>query len=288
MEPRGNARPAKAIVVVNENSYSDALAAAPLASAVHGALVLSRSTWRRGDPFPSCTEGDLLEPVDTAYVIGGTAVLDPTIEASLRYQGISTITRIGGGDRYQTAARIAEAIDSLRPASAPQRVFLASGTGFADALTAGAPAGDVFGSVLLTRGAVVPSATSAYLAARPGATVYAVGGQAAAAVELPSVDELVGQDRYETAVLVAERFFPSPTSAVFASGALFPDAASASAYGGHVGAPVLLVRPDAVPSTVTEWARGHRAVQGSVLPGGRAAVSERAFLTLERGLTPTS
>jgi hypothetical protein len=86
---------------------------------------------------------------------------------------------------------------------------------------------------------------------------------------------------------VAERFFPSPTSAAFASGVLFPDATSAAAYGGHLGVPVLLVGPDGVPNAVLTWMQRHRATaRGSVLLGGPAAVNGLAFEILESRLSP--
>lgn len=272
----------KAVVVVNQNSYADALAAGPLANAVHGALLLNPGHGETG-----CLSVPGIERVDTVYLVGGTGVLDATVEAAFRQLGITTITRIGGDDRYQTAVKVAQAIDGLRPAATPQQVFLASGTDFPDALSAGAPAGAAFGSVLLTKGARPAPATSAYLAGRPQATVFAIGGPAAAAVTLPASNELVGPNRYETATIVADRFFPRPTSAAFASGVGFPDALAAAAYGGHLGVPVILVGPDAVPNAVFAYADRHRGtLRGSVLLGGTGAVNRLAFDLLSTELTP--
>jgi len=272
----------KAVVVVNQNSYADALAAGPLANAVHGALLLNPG---RGET--DCMSVPGIEWVDTVYLVGGTGVLDATVESAFRQLGITTITRIGGDDRYETAVKVTQAIDALRPAATPQQVFLASGTDFPDALSAGAPAGHAFGSVLLTKGASAAPATSAYLAGRPDATVFAIGGPAAAAVTLPADNEVVGPNRYETATMVADRFFPSPASAAFASGIGFADALSAAAYGGHLGVPVILVGPDAVPNAVFAYADRHRAtLRGSVLLGGTAAVNRLAFDLLSTELTP--
>jgi putative cell wall-binding protein len=272
----------KAVVVVNQNSYADALAAGPLASAVHGALLLSRGY---GDT--DCIGGLGLERPSQAYLVGGTGVLDASVERSLRQLGITDVARIGGDDRYETAVKVAQAIDLLRPSGTPQQVFLASGTDFPDALSAGAAAGSAFGSVLLTRGSTPAAATSAYLASRPQATAYAIGGPAAAATALPEANELVGPNRYETATMVADRFFPQPATAAFASGVGFADALSAAAYGGHLHAPVILVGPDAVPNAVFSYAARHRgALRGSVLLGGTAAVNRPAFDLLYATLRP--
>jgi putative cell wall-binding protein len=272
----------RAVVVVNETSFPDALAAGPLANALHGALLLSNGR----DKAP-CMPDLGIERVDTVYLVGGTAVLGRSVELAYRQAGIGNIHRIGGADRFDTAVKVAREIDRRRPSGSDQTVFLASGTDFADALSAGAPAGHLGGAVLLTSGTRMPSATAAYLAEQPSATVYAVGGPAAAAADLPSSNEIVGPNRFETATMVADRFFPAPTSAAFASGVRFPDALAAAAYGGHVGTPVVLVGPDAVPNAVLTYAQQHRStLRGSVLLGGDNAVHWYTADLLTTRLTP--
>jgi putative cell wall-binding protein len=272
---------ARTLVLANDTSYADSLAAGPLAAILDAPLLLNHGTGLDTGP---CT---LVAPGTTAYIVGGEGVVSRATESTLRSQGVATV-RIGGKDRYATAVAVAKAIDGLRPDGASQQVFLASGTDFPDALSAGAPAGTASGAVLLTQGSRMAAATAAYLAGRPDATVYAVGGPAAAAATLPTSNELVGANRYATATIVADRFFPEPTTAAFASGADYPDALSAAAYGGDIGAPVLLVAPSAVPDVVSGYAQRHRAtLRGSVLLGGTGAVSDATFDRLSAALTPS-
>lgn len=272
---------AEAVVLVNDSRYADSLAADPLAALVDGPLLLNH-----GSALDTDCDTWTLRQGDTAYLVGGTGVLSTQLEATLTARGMDVV-RLGGDDRYATAVKVAQQIDALRPAATAQQVFLASGTDFPDALSAGSPAGDSFGAVLLTDGSRMAPATAAYLAGRPDATVYAVGGDAARAVTLAAGNEIVGADRYETATMVADRFFPDPTTAAFASGANYPDALSAAAYGGNVGAPVLLVAPAAVPDSVASYAGRHRAtLGGSVLLGGTGAVSATTFSSLSSALVP--
>jgi putative cell wall-binding protein len=272
---------AEAVVLVNDSRYADALAAGPLAALVDGPLLLNH-----GSTLDTDCDTWTVRQGDTAYLVGGKGVLSTQLEATLKERGMDVV-RLGGGDRYETAVKVAQKIDALRPAGTTQQVFLASGTDFPDALSAGAPAGHSSGAVLLTYGSRMAPATAAYLAGRPDASVYAVGGDAAEAVTLPAGNEVVGADRYETATLVADRFFADPTTAAFASGAGFADALSAAAYGGNVGAPVLLVAPAAVPDSVASYAGRHRAtLGGSVLLGGTGAVSATTFSSLSSALAP--
>jgi putative cell wall-binding protein len=272
---------AKAVVLVSDDQYADALSAGPLAALVDAPLLLNH-----GDTVRTTCDLMTLSDGGTVYLVGGAGVLSPALESAIQSRGLTTV-RLGGQDRYQTAVKVAQEIDTLRPVGTPQQVFLASGTDFPDALSAGAPAGHSSGAVLLTRGRHMTPATAAYLAERPDATVFAIGGPAAEAATLPASNELVGANRYETATIVADRFFPEPTTAAFASGANYPDALSAAAYGGNVAAPVLLMAPTAVPDVVAAYVQRHRGtLRGSVLLGGTGAVSDATFTNLLTALAP--
>ena len=86
-------------------------------------------------------------------------------------------------------------------------------------------------------------------------------------------------DRYDTAVKISADTYPTPpaSGAVFlASGLAFPDALSASAVAGHLGAPLLLVpgnqaNLNSVPKVVAELTR--LAPTHVYIAGGTASVS---------------
>ncbi|QDO87485.1 hypothetical protein FNH13_03320 [Ornithinimicrobium ciconiae] len=88
------------------------------------------------------------------------------------------------------------------------------------------------------------------------------------------VERIGGANRYETAAAAsADAFEPGVDTVYVATGADFADALSGSALAGHLGAPVLLVKPDGVPAvTATEL---ERLAPGKVVVlGGTAAVSD--------------
>lgn len=279
-DPWEPSRQARTLVLASDASFPDALTAAPLAAQLDAPLLLNH-----GSSLDSGCANFLTSDV-TAYVVGGEGVVSRAAVAALKKEGL-TVVRLGGADRFATAVAVAKELDRRRPDGAAQTLFVASGTDFSDALSAGSPAGAEDGAVLLSAGDRMVRATTDYLASRTDARVYAVGGPAAAAVDLPSADEIVGATRYETATLVADRFFPETTSAAFASGARFPDALTAAAYGGHQSLPVLLVGPDDVPNSVLAWTREHRdTVRGSLLLGGTGAVDQVVQDSLRSQLTP--
>jgi putative cell wall-binding protein len=197
------------------------------------------------------------------------------VATQLKTLGYS-VTRVSGADRFATATAVADLLGK------PTTVLLATGTDFPDALAAGVAAAKTGAAVLLTNGTRLPSATSSYLSG--ATTVYAVGGPAAAAAPISATD-LAGSSRFETALAVAERFFPHPTSVGVATGLDFPDALSGGALLARAGAPLVLtsrVNPNsAVTSYLTDVAS---TVTSAHLFGGTAVISSNASSTISAAL----
>lgn len=190
--------------------------------------------------------------------------------------GTDIVDRIAGGNRYETAARIAMSEYSADDVST---VYIATGDQFADALSGSAPAAKGLtpasttsqmrtmaapdGSaapVLLTRTGTVPTATrEAIEALSPDNIVILGGGEAVSdAVETDlqqygEVSRVAGADRYRTAALLAAQYGQADRVYVATGeGNHFADALSGSALAGAEGVPVMLVRKGMVPDAVTE------------------------------------
>ena len=188
-----------------------------------------------------------------------------------------TSNRVFGADRYETAARISQA---GFPSTASV-VYVATGENYPDAL-ATAPAATVHGGpLLLTLPAVLPEVISRELTRLKPKRVV-VGGTEAVSTSVfkaikaivPNTTRIAGADRFETARLIVAKAFPSATAAFVATGLNFPDALSASAAGGVMRAPVVLVdgnAPAADPAT-TSLLRG-LGVKTITVVGGEEAVS---------------
>jgi hypothetical protein len=156
---------ATTVVVASGEDFADALAVAPLA-ATHGwPVVLVGSTH-----VPDATQELLDEhPVEQIELIGGTAAISSQVETALADQG--RVVRTAGRTRYDTAARVAE-----RFARSGDRVLLASGTDYADALAGGVAAARWDAPLLLTA-AALPADTGAAVAG--AAELVVLGGPAA-------------------------------------------------------------------------------------------------------------
>ncbi|HET6379788.1 MAG TPA: M14 family zinc carboxypeptidase [candidate division Zixibacteria bacterium] len=190
--------------------------------------------------------------------------------------------RIAGADRYGTAVAVAQ---RLFPSGPVPVVYLASGEDFPDALAAAPIATRRGGVLLFTKRTELPAVTADELTRLNPPEVVLVGGTVAidAAIEaqvkaaLPSVAvrRVAGADRYETAAKLADQGFdPGQASvALLASGQNFPDALAAAAIAAEIGAPVLLVKRDALPAATAAMLRTLKPGTG-VVAGGTQVVSD--------------
>lgn len=274
-------------------AWADAL---PAAAAAAGGVVHPRSTTFlrspvllvRQDGVPAATRAALEElALEEIRLVGGPGPVGPPVEDQLAAHA-GRVERLGGADRYQTAAAVA-----LREGeeAGEHRTFVATGSDFADALSAAGAAGaSLFGegrdsmerSVLLTRSDRLTTVTAQVLKEQQPYTALVGGPTALSARVAQEVAEIIGEepwrfdgdDRYQVSVALSQQFFYghlTPT-VVVAAGHDYPDALAAAPLGAALRAPVLLVASDAVPAVVlAELDR--LAPLEVVIVGGPSAVS---------------
>lgn len=269
--------------VVTGLEYADALAAGPAAAREGGPVLLTDP-----DVLPASTAAELQRlPPSRIVVVGGTAAVSPAVESALNgYHGGDGVVRVSGEDRYATAA----ALSRVTAEAGVGTVYVASGAGFPDALTAGGAASARRATLLLVRPQSLPRPTADELARlRPGRIVV-VGGtravSAAVAATLATyapVQRLSGTDRFGTAAALAAATWPTGASnLLLASGENFPDAVVAGAVAGRFDAPILLTARAHVPWSAWQEARRLRAARGIVV-GGPAVVPDARVATMRRG-----
>ena len=182
------------------------------------------------------------------------------------------VTRLAGPDRFSTAVAVSRA---SFPSTAND-VFLVTGTNWPDALSAGPAAASVDAPVLPVLRDAVPAVVADELQRLQPRRLWVVGGPGAVSDDLlrqlgqgtVTVTRISGGDRYATAAAVAQRFFPAPAGAYYASGATYADALGGGAAAARRGWPLLLTAPTAVPPTTP------RVGTERIVLGGPTAVSE--------------
>jgi putative cell wall-binding protein len=199
----------------------------------------------------------------------------------------TTVVRVAGESRYDTAAQLSARSFDQHPTLA----YIATGESFPDALAAGPAAAKAKGPVLLVRPDAIPQTVQTELHRVHPDAIILLGGSNAVDDHVAeklldtnytngTVTRIAGADRYDTAAkLSAATFAPGVPVAYVATGEAFADALSGSAAAGAAGGPMLLVRPDAIPSTTAaELDRLNPAA--IVVLGGTAAVSSAVQTSL--------
>ncbi|AXH97184.1 cell wall-binding repeat-containing protein [Ornithinimicrobium avium] len=205
----------------------------------------------------------------------------------------AAVSRIEGSDRYATSAAVAA---QYRPGQ--DVVYLASGHGFADALSGGALAARDGAPVLLVRTDAIPAPVAAQLTRLSPTRIVVLGGATAvgdAVLEAAraytdgseeSVVRLAGADRYATSAAVTGSYPAGVGTVWVASGRSFPDGLSGGAAAGRQGSPLLLTSPvELLPQT--QEALDRLAPADIVVLGGPAAVPEAVVDQLRAHTTGT-
>ena len=197
--------------------------------------------------------------------------------------------RIGGEDRYETAADVADVYGNK-----PDAIIANGQPGrYADALAANYLAKVKDAPILLTRLAGIPSDTTAQLEQMGAKNVWVVGGEsvvpASQVAELQAdgytVTRIAGADRYETdAKVIAENGPSAGGVGLIATGQNFPDALAAGpfAYQGHS---LGLTRTNTLPDVVGDALEAD-GVKEVLIFGGTDAVGAGVVSDLTaRGIT---
>jgi putative cell wall-binding protein len=144
-----------------------------------------------------------------SVVVGAGTAVGAAATPAAATTGV-TATRLQGGNRYATAAAVAQA---SFPSGATTAI-VASGRDFPDALAGSYAAGRLRAPVLLTDPNQLSTETASALSAMHAAGVTLVGGTAAVSDNVASqlraagytVQRVAGGDRYATAAAVAQSF----------------------------------------------------------------------------------
>lgn len=140
------------VYVASGADFPDALTAAPAAAHESGALLLTSPTLLSP---PAAAELTRMAPARVVIVGGPSAVSDAVLSAVAQLLPGATVERRAGPDRYATAAAISAVFTDHVPA-----IWIASGLGFADAVSAAAAASVQGGPLLLAGTNSLPAVTN--------------------------------------------------------------------------------------------------------------------------------
>lgn len=184
------------------------------------------------------------------------------------------VDRIAGVNRYTTGLKIANQLKTALNVNKFKNIVLATGTGFADALSGSYLAYVKKAPILLTNGkniATIKQYIDKNLDSK--GVIYLLGGENALSKSVEealsgyTVKRLYGETRYETNLEILKEAEESPTELLVCTGTGFADSLSASA----TGKPIFLVK-DELNDVQKEYLNSIN-IQKFYIIGGENAVS---------------
>lgn len=268
-----------AIIAYGEN-YPDALAAAPLAKKYDAPIFLTQQ-----NSLSNETKQALIDlKVKHVFIVGGIGAVTATVEKDLE-SIVSTVKRLAGNDRYETAIEIAKELGEINSIS------VTTGDDYADALSIGAVAGKLGMPIILVPKDYLPDSVKTYVSSHQIQASYIVGTQESISdsilSQLPNSERITGRDKYERNIAVLNKFGInfSNGSVCMATGNNFADALTGTAYASKKSLPIILLS-DNINATTLKYIENNKDTLDTItIFGGEGVIPNTLVISyLNQGL----
>ena len=271
---------AETVILVNGDKFSDILSAMPYSKVIKAPILYTNI-----NKAPSDTLNEIKRlGAKNIVIIGGDNTVSKAQEKELKEMKYK-VDVINGVDRYETSKMIADRIKSI---SKNKDVIVASGSSFSDALAISTLAIKNETPILLSRQNKLSEYTLAALKEYSKGKIYISGGEKSISNGIENtlskyakqgVKRLAGENRYETAVKIAQEVRPDSKVAVVVNGDDFADALVATPIIDANSAPILLVEKNKVTKSVSNYLEKSKITEGIVV-GGEKSISDNTTKAL--------
>ena len=270
-----------AVIVASGTNFADALSGSYLAAVKNAPILLScnndfnpKYVEKFNNMLIDYVKGNLVAG-GKVYILGGEKAVLPAIDEALAEYNV---VRLAGSTRYETNIRILE-----EAGIAGKDVLICNGDSFADSLSASATelpillVNSKYGLIDMQKDFLETCEKDFYIIGGTTAVSAAVEEQIA---EYGAAERIGGKNRFETSVLIAEKFFDDPESIVLAYGWNFPDGLCGGSLAAAIGAPLVLTMTD-WEASAAEYAAEEGISSGYVLGSGELISDSSVDLILK-------
>lgn len=255
-------------ILANQNNFPDSLSATVLSKKYNAPILLTDAIKADKSLIQE------IKRLQTKYFvkIGGEKSISNEVAIQLLPEK-SKVKSYKGADRYATNAEI---IKEFKDADT---CIIASGENFADSLSIGAFATKNGYPIVLVQKDKINDVTKQALKDSKIKKCYIVGGENSVSKslekELPQVIErIAGNDRYETSLKIADKFYKDAEGAYLASGEVFADSLAINPIVARFDVPLILTPKDKLPQKTQEYLDNSKIVQIAII-GGEKTVSKQ-------------
>lgn len=204
--------------------------------------------------------------------------------SSVKVEAASSVERLGGDNRYDTAVKIAKA-----GWKKSDYAVIASGGNFPDALSSVPLAKKYDAPILLTEEGSLNKEVAQCLKDLKVSNVFIVGGVGVVSANIEAelkamninVQRIAGDDRYSTSIEIAKNLgidYSTPNKDLYVvSGENFPDALSIAAVSAKNQRPIILVEKDKITANVENFIKNQSVNPNIYVVGGSGVIKESVF-----------
>jgi putative cell wall-binding protein len=257
------------VVIASGMNFADALSGTYLANKYNAPILMTDSKDKNVAQLKAFINEHAVKGAKV-YILGGNAAVKNNVDKALKGYDVK---RLAGATRYETNLEILKEVGVGN-----ETIIVATGMNFADSLSASAT-----GLPILLVDKSLSKAQTQYLKSAGQHSYVIAGGTAAVSEKVEKqmeafgqVERLAGSMRYQTSVMIAERFFNNPDYAVVALATNFPDGLSGGALAYALDAPMLLTNKDANNYKITSAYSKENDIHYGYVLGGSGLVTDKA------------
>ena len=263
-----------AIIIASGNDFADALAGSYLATVKNAPILLSYGGTSEKYAYLDTDNIDYIKANlaegGTVYILGGKNAVPELYEAGLEGYDVK---RLGGANRFETNILILKEA-GIAPGS---EVLVCTATNYADSLSASAVGLPIL--LVWNERGVLYGEQPEFLASLEDCSFTIIGGENAVSAKLEDtikaygeVTRLAGKNRLETSVLVAEKYFDAPETAVLAYAWNYPDGLCGGSLAYALKAPLILTMANYEDAAIDYAAEN--GIWGGYVLGGEKLVTD--------------
>ncbi|KUO62732.1 MAG: hypothetical protein APF84_03545 [Gracilibacter sp. BRH_c7a] len=259
-----NNGPIQSVIISSGLNFPDALSGSVLGVKNNAPILLAGKSLSASQDTMDYVKKNL-DKNGTIYLLGGTGVISTEFETKFAELGFHNVVRLGGNDRYESSALIAEQLNV--PTGTP--VSIVFGGNFPDALGISSFSANKGWPILLSKTNELPDEIKQFIAEKSPSRIFIAGGtgvisekvrqEIQAAVPNATVERFAGKDRFETSSLINDYFAPNPSQVYLTSGLNYPDALTGSILAGKNADPIVLIDPknQYIPLSVEKYLKAN-------------------------------
>ncbi len=265
-------------VIVNGENFPDALSASVLAKKYSAPILLTEKDKLNDAAYYQINR----LKVKKVFIVGGSGVINQTIEDKLHGMKIST-ERYYGLDRTATSIAVAKQIGTTNG------IILTTDSDYTDALSVAPIASKLQIPIILIPKDSIPSSVSDFIKDKNIPKTYVLGGQDIindnVTSKFPNVQRINGENKYERNINIINAFSDKFNfeSSCLAYSEDFADALSASAFASLNGNPIFLIGDNLLP--VTKNFIANKNFNKMYVIGGTAGIKESILSSIKEDYT---